>query len=132
MKPGVLNYSAAFVLLCIAGWFRKCSFRYHRPAPNIGLAQFGLSGSNISHKPLLCFSYGADRSLILFLLKRKFRSFNVVRHRADGILIPKLRQAVDVIRKPKSSFRFLFCFAVRQFSFGIFSVMNVPEFLGKK
>ena len=64
--------------------------------PTSGLPQFGPDEYILSFIPLFFFSHPLDRSLIRFDGKRKIRSFNLVRLPADGILIPKLRQAVFV------------------------------------
>ena len=61
-----------------------------------GLPQFGLDGYILSFTLLFFFSHWPDRLLIRFDGKIKILSFNLVRHQADGILIPKLRQAIDV------------------------------------
>ena len=65
--------------------------------PTSGLPQFGPDEYILSFTQPLLFSHQLDSSLIRFDGKRKIRSFNLVRLPADGILIPKLRQAVDVV-----------------------------------
>ena len=69
-----------------------------------GLPQFGLDGYILSFSQLFFFSHRLDRLLIRFVGKRKIRSFNLVRRLADGILIPKLRQAVFVVGNTKRAF----------------------------